>query len=394
MMKMRPLIFVSHISEEAELAKHLKNRIERDFLGMVNLFISSDGESISAGSKWLDSIEEALRDAQIEIVLCSRESVSRPWINFEAGAGWIKEIPIVPVCHTDLSPSELPVPLNMLQSISASESSDLETLYDLIAKRVQCRKPSIDFTRFASELKAIEDRYNRTESTISEALNDSDGLERRARAGDEDAIMQLSVSGSSNVFESLVSILERSPDEKVRATTVSAIANLDDPRKTRVLGEVLLKERWTVAAACAQALGRSKDKSAIPYLTKALDISVDWTVGQKSAEALGFYPPSDETVQALIRALNRGESFAAEAAMQSLVSFGNFAVSFLIENLHKATSFQSISYSVRVLSILRDKRAIPELEMVRERLPDMDAEDQWKQKLISEIDQAILTIKD
>jgi TIR domain len=76
-------VFISHITEEKDLAALLKERIDEDFLGKVECFVSSDTESILAGENWLISVEEALRDASVEIVLCSPASVKRPWINFE-----------------------------------------------------------------------------------------------------------------------------------------------------------------------------------------------------------------------------------------------------------------------------------------------------------------------
>jgi HEAT repeat protein len=280
----------------------------------------------------------------------------------------------------------------MLQSLASDTPADLEKLYKLIAERVGCSIPSIDFSRFSDELKALEGQYEKTATLVEDTGKSADDLELRSRAGDKDAIMQLSVSGRPNAFEFFVSILQGSPDAEVRATTVSAIANLNDYRKTAVLGEVLLKERWTVASTCAQALGRSKDESAIPYLIKALDISVDWTVGQKSAEALGFFPPTKESTEALVRAMNRGESFTSEAAMQSLIAFGDSAVPYVVQNLRNAKTFQSIKNSVRVLAILRDKRAIVELENAQKRIPELDAEDRRKQQLVSQIDEAISAI--
>ncbi|MDZ7662950.1 toll/interleukin-1 receptor domain-containing protein [Thiohalophilus sp.] len=93
-------IFISHISSEAPLAKILKEWIESTFSGGVRVFVSSDSDDIPAGSKWLDKISQALSESKILILLCSSASVIKPWINFEAGAGWAKNVPIMPVCHS------------------------------------------------------------------------------------------------------------------------------------------------------------------------------------------------------------------------------------------------------------------------------------------------------
>lgn len=42
-------VFVSHISEEAKTAARLKDALVRDFLGFIDVFVSSDTESIAAG---------------------------------------------------------------------------------------------------------------------------------------------------------------------------------------------------------------------------------------------------------------------------------------------------------------------------------------------------------
>ena len=44
-----PDIFISHISEEAEVAIALKELIEQHFPGPPKVFVSSDGESIKMG---------------------------------------------------------------------------------------------------------------------------------------------------------------------------------------------------------------------------------------------------------------------------------------------------------------------------------------------------------
>ncbi|HYR02507.1 MAG TPA: toll/interleukin-1 receptor domain-containing protein, partial [Syntrophobacteria bacterium] len=83
-------VFISHISEEAPLAHVLKDWIESSFAGQCDVFVSSDKDDIPAGSKWLEEIESALGSASALIVLCSPSSLSRPWISFETGCGWIK----------------------------------------------------------------------------------------------------------------------------------------------------------------------------------------------------------------------------------------------------------------------------------------------------------------
>jgi hypothetical protein len=49
----KPILFISHITEEKQVALALKSRLEKAFLGMVDIFASSDPSSIKLGQEWL-----------------------------------------------------------------------------------------------------------------------------------------------------------------------------------------------------------------------------------------------------------------------------------------------------------------------------------------------------
>jgi TIR domain len=151
-MPMRSRLFISHISEEKEFAAQLKTVLTRDFLGLDEVFVSSDTESIGAGEEWLQSVATALRECAIVVILCSPDSVRRPWINFEAGAAWMRDIPIVPVCHQGLVPRDLPVPLSLRQGIALDSPEDLNRLYKKVAEVIQCQIPDRDFAALSREL--------------------------------------------------------------------------------------------------------------------------------------------------------------------------------------------------------------------------------------------------
>jgi hypothetical protein len=153
---MKRRLFISHISEERSTADRLKTTLIRDFLGLLDVFVSSDTESIAAGSEWLRSIEKALGDCAVFVVLCSPESVRRPWINFEAGAAWMRNIPLIPVCHSGLLPRDLRMPLSLKQGIELSDELGLRRFYGRVAKVLECDIPSLDFRRLALGLKADE----------------------------------------------------------------------------------------------------------------------------------------------------------------------------------------------------------------------------------------------
>lgn len=155
----KPIVFISHISEERDLAIAFKELVESSFLGMLDVFVSSDEHSVSLGQKWLDNITQALKSCSIEIILCSPKSISRPWINFEAGAGWIRELPVIPLCHSGMEPDKLPLPLNLLQAAKVSEVSSLKLIFPVLAEAIDSKTPQVDFSEFIKKVADFEITY-------------------------------------------------------------------------------------------------------------------------------------------------------------------------------------------------------------------------------------------
>ena len=133
-------LFVSHISEEAEIAALLKQTIEEDFLDLVKLFQSSDIGSIVAGDDWLAAVQQALQDAAAVIVLCSHASIHRPWVQFELGAAWSRQVPIIPLCHSGLRAAELPMPLSRKEAVELAAPEGFARLYQAIASLIDLQR--------------------------------------------------------------------------------------------------------------------------------------------------------------------------------------------------------------------------------------------------------------
>jgi L-histidine N-alpha-methyltransferase len=161
-------VFISHISQEHELAELLHERIDEHFLKRAKVFVSSDAESVPAGSDWFPTIERALHQARILLVVCSKTSIQHPWINFEAGAARMKGIPIIPVCHSGLRPGDLKMPFATMQAVDAHEAEGLERLYSSISKRLKCGCPEINFQELAKDVRNLEAGYADAEVPSSE----------------------------------------------------------------------------------------------------------------------------------------------------------------------------------------------------------------------------------
>jgi hypothetical protein len=108
-------VFISFVHEEQDVAEAVQRFIE-EVLG-VKAFVSCDKWAIFAGDQWLERIKEALKRAKVVVLMLSSDSVARPWVNFEAGAAWLQEAAIIPVCFKNLKLDDLPKPYSGLQAV-------------------------------------------------------------------------------------------------------------------------------------------------------------------------------------------------------------------------------------------------------------------------------------
>jgi TIR domain len=177
-MESNRLVFVSHISEDAAVADWLKDTLNRDFLRLLEVFVSSDTESIDVGTPWFDSVRQALLDAGVLIVLCSPASISKPWINFEVGAAWIMDKQIIPLCHSGLTPGALPIPLSLRQGLDLSEPAGLRRLYEGLAREFGYGTPDKDFEALAREIPRVAPG----ETDTAAAPGDDQHIARRLRS--------------------------------------------------------------------------------------------------------------------------------------------------------------------------------------------------------------------
>jgi hypothetical protein len=140
----KPLVFVSHTHEDDRLATALKDSISELLLDGVEFFVSSDRMSIIGGDRWLEKIESGLLRSSIVVVLCTPESVKRPWVNFEAGGAWSTKKRVIPLCCREMTPAQLPAPLSSLQAYTVARAEDIHDLVTLIAQEAGLKPPDFD----------------------------------------------------------------------------------------------------------------------------------------------------------------------------------------------------------------------------------------------------------
>ena len=154
-------VFLSHRTTEARFADLIKARLEEDFFGIINLFYSNDITSVPVGSKWDESLVEGLRRATVMLALCSKHSVKLPWINFEIGGAATRGVEIIPLCHSGMTPDQLPASMAMTQGVTLTNAKALERWYVKLSALIGCRVPRLDFEALAGQFADLEKIYER-----------------------------------------------------------------------------------------------------------------------------------------------------------------------------------------------------------------------------------------
>ena len=134
----RPIIFISHISAEREVATILRKALEELFPD-AEVFVSDP--AIRGGSSWFEKIRRSLVEADVILVSVSKASQSDPWILFEAGAG-IEKQKSIPIIWNEMEFSDLKAPLSCLQARKLNRPDEFRKLLsDISAHASQMRAP-------------------------------------------------------------------------------------------------------------------------------------------------------------------------------------------------------------------------------------------------------------
>ena len=134
----KPTIFFSHSSKDKDLILPIKNKIESITSNVIDIFMSSDGESIPFGHNWVHKIEEGLKKAQIMFVFVTPTSINSSWIYFEAGFAYSKDIEVIPV-GLGVNIGQLNPPLNLLQGFDINSYESLNNFVSIINKKFELK---------------------------------------------------------------------------------------------------------------------------------------------------------------------------------------------------------------------------------------------------------------
>jgi hypothetical protein len=185
-----PQVFISHITEEAPVAEALKVYLKQRFGEHLAVFVSSDYDSIRMGEEWYRAVVEGLLSAKAMIVLLSKDSVERPWINFEAGIGVGKQGQVIPLAIRNFPPGSVPLPLSHYHVRQLSQPLALHSLVTTLAEVLEAEpQPTSeeDLERFLAQLQKIEDTLPMKGIELTPYLEGADNLRMHiANTGNRD----------------------------------------------------------------------------------------------------------------------------------------------------------------------------------------------------------------
>jgi hypothetical protein len=142
----KPTVFFSHSSADRRFLAALKDLFLARTGGAIDVFLSSDGQSIPLGRNWVHRIQESLEHAGLMLVFISPSSQESRWMHFEAGFAYSKGIRVVPIAILGLNLGALSPPLTLLQGFNLTSEDGLGNILAL-ANEVFTHTHSTDFSK-------------------------------------------------------------------------------------------------------------------------------------------------------------------------------------------------------------------------------------------------------
>ncbi len=119
----KPTIFFSHSSKDRSSLQVLRDLFDSRTGRSIDVFMSSDGQSIPFGRNWVHEVESGLDRAKLMFVFLTPNSIKSSWLYFEAGHAYSKGIRVVPVGMLGIDLALVPPPLSLIQGFNVKTES-------------------------------------------------------------------------------------------------------------------------------------------------------------------------------------------------------------------------------------------------------------------------------
>jgi len=153
----KPTIFFSHSSNDKVFVARLKQMFIAKTHGTIDVFVSSDGQSIRLGKNWVHEVEEALKRASIMFVFLTPDSIKSGWIYFESGYCHSKGIEVIPVALDGIDLNKVRAPLSLLQGFNLISAGSLNNLISTANLKFGTSHPESFSDNEFSELENLSD---------------------------------------------------------------------------------------------------------------------------------------------------------------------------------------------------------------------------------------------
>lgn len=127
----KPTVFFSHSSKDRDMILPIRNALVDGTGKCIEIFMSSDGQSIPFGRNWIHKIEAGLNVSQVMFVFVTPNSINTAWIYFEAGFAYSKGIRVIPV-GIGVSIGQLKPPLSLLQGFDVLSKDSLNNIITVV----------------------------------------------------------------------------------------------------------------------------------------------------------------------------------------------------------------------------------------------------------------------
>lgn len=128
----KPVVFFSHSTKDKELLIRLEDKILEKSANSIDLFLSSDGQSIPFGKNWVHRIEESLNETTLLFVFLTPNSINSKWLYFEAGYTYSKNVKVIPIGFMGIDLNDITPPLSLLQGFNIKDKDGLNNIISII----------------------------------------------------------------------------------------------------------------------------------------------------------------------------------------------------------------------------------------------------------------------
>ena len=187
-------VFISHDSDDVELAKALVNLLQKSLLlASRDIRCSSvDGYRLEGGVSFDEKLRTEVHEAELVIGLITPHSLQSLYVAFELGARWGIAKPMIPILASGATPDHLGGPLSGINALDCNNESQMSQLLEDSARHLGVRLESASgylpeiqmLSKLSSEAQPVEEDSPTVSATHQLSPNATEMLTTVANTSD------------------------------------------------------------------------------------------------------------------------------------------------------------------------------------------------------------------